>query len=983
MYRLLLLFLPILAASPQSPESADFFEAKIRPLFAKNCYACHASHTPTAQGGLKLDSITGIQKGGNSGPLIDKQDPARSILLRAISHEDKDLKMPPGKALPDEAIADIEDWVFAGAPLPKESAPQAKANVRAQRPQLWSLQPLAAPAGTIDSFVRAKLAAKGLSPSPPADRRTLLRRLSFDLTGLPPTKAELDAFAADPSPQAYERAVDRLLASPHFGERWGRHWLDVARYADSANDSVNSSQKYPWSYTYRDWVIRSFNEDLPYDQFLLHQLAADKLPNVPRRHLAALGFLTLGREFPKNIPETIDDRIDAVTRGFLGFTVACARCHDHKYDPIPTRDYYSLYSIFVNTRLPDDFPLLNPSSPASAKDQLYQDRLARARQAQSEYQIRRHQELLTFFRSQADAYRQAAADAEKLNALQVEEMTKDRQLNSYMLARWRQHRKDPAALPDPLAVPLSDFALMYTEGDSNNSRELRNRYNFALVQYAYDGAAPRGMTLEDLPDPKPVHVFLRGNPSNPGAPAPPRFLTALAGEDAPPFRDGSGRLELARAIVDPRNPLTPRVIVNRLWSHYFGQGLVRTPSDFGFRGETPTHPELLDRLALDLIAGQWSLKRLHKAIVMSETYRQSSAGNAAALAVDPENFLLWRMPRKRLEIEALRDSLLVASGQLQRDLGGLPFPLDARPSVPRRTVYAFLERGKLPAALTAFDFASPDQHAPMRFTTTVPQQALYFLNSSFVAEQARHLAARVHGLAPPQAVTRLYEYTFGRTPSPAEQSAGLRFLAQASDSQPAPPAPSPWRYGYGTYDPAQPTAVHFQDFSVFTNESWQASPILPTPQAGLARLTPRGGDPPGNPQQVVIRRWVNPTTNPAPLEIEGALRHNQSAVVYGDGVRGRIVSSRRGLLAEYVANGKSVDTKLRLENLAPGETIDFLVDNLADPERDGFQWSPVLKLGNQTWSAKEDFRGPAPAKLDIWARYAQVLLQTNEFAFID
>ncbi len=965
-----------LALWGQAPDSVEFFEKKIRPLFAKNCYACHASNTPTAQGGLRLDTPAGILKGGNSGALIDREKPENSILLRAISHEEKDLKMPPGKALPDEAIADIEDWVFAGAVLPKEEAKQASG----KRPKLWSLQPLAAPAGSIDSFVVAKLREKGLSLSKAADKRTLLRRLSFDLTGLPPSKAELDAFAADASPSAYERAVDRLLASPHYGERWGRHWLDVARYADSANDAVNNSQKYPWSYTYRDWVIRSFNEDLPYDQFVQYQLAADRIPKLPTKHLAALGFLTLGREFPKNVPETIDDRIDAVTRGFLGFTVACARCHDHKYDPIPTRDYYSLYSIFVNTKLPDEYPLLSAAGVAKAKDKAYLDRLAKAREAQKEYQVRRHRELLAFFRSQEEQYRKAAADADKLNALEVEEMTKDRQLNSYILSRWRRHRKDAAALPDPLDIPLRDFALMYTEGDSNNSRDLRNRYNFSLVQYAYDGAAPRGMTLQDVDEPKPVHVFLRGNPSNPGALAPPRFLTALAGEDATLFRDGSGRLELVRAIVDSKNPLTPRVMVNRVWAHYFGNGLVRTPSDFGFRGEAPTHPELLDRLAIDFVASGWSLKTLHKRIVMSATYRQSSDSVPAAEAVDPENLLLWRAPRKRLEVEALRDSMLVASGQLKREVGGLPFPLDARPSVPRRTVYAFLERGKVPASLAAFDFAPPDQHAPMRFVTTVPQQALYFLNSAFVAEQAAFLAARVKGKPPRAAIASLYEYTFGRGPSEKEVAAGLRFTSMPEETR-VPANPGPWRYGYGEYDATKQAVMHFTEFGVFTNESWQEAATLPSVKSGMARLTSRGGEPAGNGTQSVTRRWIAPASGA--LRIEGALRHNQSAIVYGDGVRGRIVSSRRGLLGEYFANGKSVDTNAKLESVEAGETIDFLVDNWKDPERDGFAWAITLKMDGKLWTAKEEFSGPAAPKLDVWARYAQVLLQTNEFAFID
>jgi hypothetical protein len=588
--------------------------------------------------------------------------------------------------------------------------------------------------------------------------------------------------------------------------------------------------------------------------------------------------------------------------------------------------------------------------------------------------------LLAFFRSQEEQYKKAALDAEKLNALEVEEMTKDRQLNSYILSRWRQHRKDAASLPDPLDIPLRDFALIFTEGDSNNSRDLRNRYNFSLVQYAYDGAAPRGMTLQDVEEPKPVHVFLRGNPSNPGALAPPRFLAALAGEDAPLFRDGSGRLELARAIVDAKNPLTPRVMVNRVWAHYFGNGLVRTPSDFGFRGEAPTHPELLDRLAIDFVASGWSLKALHKRIVMSATYRQSSENIAAAAAVDPENLLLWRAPRKRLEVEALRDSMLVASGQLRREVGGLPFPLDARPSVPRRTVYAFVERGKVPASLAAFDFASPDQHAPMRFVTTVPQQALYFLNSAFVAEQAAFLAARVRGKEPRAAIGAMYEYALGRSPNEKELSAGLRFTS-VSDAAATGERPGVWRYGYGEYDDAKQAVLGFTEFGVFTNDSWQGAATLPAAKSGVARLTSRGGEPVGNGAQSVIRRWVAPAIGT--LQIEGALRHNQSAIVYGDGVRGRIVSSKRGLLGEYLVNGKSVETNAKLESVEVGETIDFLVDNVNDPERDGFAWGITLKMNGKEWTAKDEFRGPAAPKLDFWARYAQVLLQTNEFAFID
>ncbi len=342
----------------------EHFERNVRPVFAANCYACHSKSAATPQGGLSLDSSTAIQRGGNSGALLQAGDPSRSLLLRALRHTDKSLKMPPGKPLPAESIAAIEQWIRDGAVLPPDTAPAAQ-----KRPALWSLKkPQASPPpavkneawvrNDIDRFILATLEAKTLKPSAEANKETLIRRVTFDLTGLPPTASEVERFLADRSSNAYENLVNRLLDSPQYGERYARHWLDVARYSDSVNDSVNAGQRYPWSYTYRDWVIRAFNEDLPYDRFVLYQLAADRVTGVDKRHLAALGYLSLGREFPKSYPETVDDRIDAVARGFLGLTVACARCHDHKYDPISAKDYYSLYSVLSNIRTPSEFPLL-------------------------------------------------------------------------------------------------------------------------------------------------------------------------------------------------------------------------------------------------------------------------------------------------------------------------------------------------------------------------------------------------------------------------------------------------------------------------------------------------------------------------------------------------------------------------------------------------------------------------------------------------
>jgi Protein of unknown function (DUF1553)/Protein of unknown function (DUF1549)/Planctomycete cytochrome C len=1051
----------------------DHFENKIRPVLASRCFACHSASAAAPQGGLLLDSAQGIRRGGNSGTAIRPGDPEGSLLIRAIRHTDKKLKMPPGDPLSPEEVADFELWIREGASLPADPS-----TVDKKQSLLWSLQKprlTAFPAvknqgwvrNDIDRFILSLLERRNLAPSPEADRRTLIRRVTYDLTGLPPTAEKVEQFINDATPRAYERLIDELLASPRYGERWGRHWLDVARYSDSVNDSVNTGQRYPWSYTYRDWVIGALNEDLPYDRFVLYQLAADRVPHADPRHLAALGFLSLGRDFPNSYPETVDDRIDAVSRGLLGLTVACARCHDHKYDPIPTKDYYALYSILSNIREPNELPLVGKPVRLSQNQVVYQERLDSIQKVYQEYRARRHAEMVAFFKTQAADYMVAARDAEGMSNPEIEELVRDRQLNQHLLARWQRYLRESkgddepvfrlwhaaAAIPEkellaswprvrkntrgapvieaevdakrisslrelaetyaavlarhdrlesfgdpeadrlravvrgpesPVDVPLEEFDLICTEGDRNNMRSIRVRYNVMLAQAAYDGAAPRAMAVEDLPHPAPAHVFLRGNPNNPGALAPPRFLSCLGGSDAEVFQDGSGRLELARSIIDPENPLTARVIVNRVWMHHFGFGLVRTPSDFGLRGDPTTHPELLDYLAVRFVESGWSLKKLHRLIMTSAVYRQATADNETARKIDPENQLLWRMNRRRLEIESLRDSMLAAAGRLDLTMGGVPFPLTAQPPVPRRSVYGFIERGRIPGLLSSFDFASPDQHAPMRYVTTVPQQALFFLNSPFVAEQARALVARPEVTGTPTAsgkISNLYRLIFAREPDKAEIEAGLKFLSQRSDPVVQVASASPWQYGTGEFRVDTDRIESFTPFTVFASDRWQGGSVLPASHSGKAVLRAAGGEPGEQPDQAVIRRWVSPVSGK--LSVEGTLQHGQPAVPYGDGVRGRIVSSRYGELASWSVNGSKAETKMDGIRVEKGDTISFVVDARLDPENDGFTWAPVIKCGEQTWSAKSDFGGPAPQPLDAWARYAQVLLETNEFSFVD
>jgi hypothetical protein len=615
-----------------------------------------------------------------------------------------------------------------GVPWPEASdtvATHALNPVAEARQKHWAFRPVEKPAvprvsgpvspqTAVDCFILAKLADKGMLPAELADRQTLIRRATFDLTGLPPTPEEVAAFEADASPDAFTQVVDRLLASPGYGERWGRHWLDVARYADSKGYVLTQERRFPYSFTYRDYVIRAFNEDLPYNRFIVEQLAADRLPlGDDKRPLAAMGYLTLGRRFLNNTHDIIDDRIDVVTRGLLGLTVTCARCHDHKFDPIPTKDYYSLYGVFASSIEPKEQPLLEAPKQT---------------------------ELYLSFEKELQARKQKVADfrANKQGGLNT--------------------------------------------ADRNELTKLQN--TVAQWETSGPGAPPRGMVLNDAPSAVQPHVFLRGNPGNRGPEVPRQFLEVLAGEKRQPFHQGSGRLELAEAIASRDNPLTARVMVNRIWLHHFGAGLVRTPSDFGLRGDPPTHRELLDYLTSTFMENGWSIKSIQRLIMLSRVYQQSSQGDPRYQVMDPDNQLLWKMNRQRLEFEALRDSLLAVAGRLDRTAGGRPVELTKPPFQPRRSVYGFIDRQNLPGLFRTFDFANPDATSPQRHVTTVPKQALFLMNSPFVVEQAQHLVQRpdIATLAKPeQRIDRLYRVVYGRAPSTEEISLGVRFVETESE----------------------------------------------------------------------------------------------------------------------------------------------------------------------------------------------------------
>jgi hypothetical protein len=888
-----------LAAEPRSSTGVDdFFESRVRPVLAEHCYKCHSAGVKALKGGLRLDSFDGMRKGGNSGPAVVPGDLDASLLVKAIKYDDELLRMPPGGKLPTSSIADLARWVKEGAVGPRSTdrllSKKSPGVDFESAGAHWSYQPVRRPPAPevhdrawlrspIDSFILAKLEIAGLTPSPPADRRTLIRRAYYDLIGLPPNPEEIEAFENDRAPDAFARVVDRLLASPHYGERWGRHWLDVARYADTKDGVLmyGDDRIRPYAYTYRDYVIRALNEDLGFDRFIHEQLAADVVaPRDQPWRLAAMGFVTLGRAFDNNIHDQIDDRIDTVTRGFLGLTVACARCHDHKYDAIPTADYYSLYGVFASSEPPLELPLIDRRDPPKGSDTFEKQATAKRRELQ--------QMLESQYTILSEAARQRTADylvraailpPDPLeSAIYFLSLAPD-DLRPQIVARWRRYLKQRTGPRDPVFGPWHDLMAMSEADFAPGARAIVSRWSnrpvginagqlnpliaemlghvafrskadvarafgelilrvdaearasaasaaskrddraarqvravlagrdspayfpksqtyyymsrtekdaFGAKQVELDRmtvkaaiALPRAMVLCDSEELCEPRVFVRGNPSQPGEGVPRQFLRVLAGPGRQPFLHGSGRLDLAAAITAPENPLTSRVIVNRVWMHHFGEPMVSTPSDFGTRSAPPSNPGLLDYLAGRLQADRWSLKMIHRVIMLSNTYQQASRDRSACRQLDPENRLLWRFPRRRLDFEAMRDTLLFVSGRLDPRIGGRPVDVAGNPRNRRRTVYGLVDRQSLPGVFRAFDFASPDQSAERRPRTTVPQQALFSMNSPFVIEQAQALAARgevASAATEDQRVAALYRAVLARPPALAEARAAKRFL---------------------------------------------------------------------------------------------------------------------------------------------------------------------------------------------------------------
>jgi cytochrome c553 len=742
-------------AAPGS-EEAKFFETRIRPLLLDSCSKCHGAEKQ--RGGLRVDSRAALLKGGDTGPAILPGKPAESLLLKAVRHEGPE--MPPKKRLKADDVAALARWVASGALWP--GSEQARPATPAGQPfrvsdddrRFWSFRPLVRPAvpsvrnsaglrNPIDFFVRHQLEEKGLNSSPPALPRELCRRLTFDVHGLPPTPDEMAAFEADPRPDAAERLIDRLLASPRYGERWGRHWLDLVRFAQT--NGYEEDDEKPFAWRYRDYVIRAFNEDKPYDRFIHEQIAGDELQDRNADSVIATGFYRLGvwDNEPDDklaaLYEELDDVIRTTSETFLGLTVGCARCHEHKFDPIPQQDYYRLLAFFQNVA-PYGRDMLETHWEPNPEA------------------------IFTPLGSPEDTTRWKAWDAD------LREKIKE-----------AKKKKRPAAEIEALqrTVDQPPFELALSVRELN-------------------------------PEPARTHVLIRGNPRSPGAEVRPGVLSVLLRSDevGVPALDESApargrRLRLARWLTAPDNPLTARVLVNRLWHHHFGRGLVATPSDFGHTGSPPSDPELLDWLACELIRGGWSIKRMHRLILNSATYRQSSrAADAAAAATDPENVLLWRQNLRRVEAEVIRDSILSVSGRLNPAGGGRGFFPELAPEVlasqsrpgfgwgtsseterSRRSIYAYVKRTLGVPFLETLDMPVPDKAAPSRVTTTVAPQALMLLNSAFIEQQSAAFAGRLAQEAGKDAgaqVERAYGLALGRAPSAREKTIATEFLARQS-----------------------------------------------------------------------------------------------------------------------------------------------------------------------------------------------------------
>ena len=773
---MLILLLPFCSIHAEDTKGLEFFENQIRPVLVKHCYECHSSQAKKVKGELLVDTKQGLLSGGETGAAVVPGKPEESLLLSAIKHAD--FEMPPQQKLPKKVINDFEKWISMGAPDPRTSGQagvmQKKIDLEAGR-KFWAFQPIQHPAipqvkqknwvkDPLDAFILAKQEQRKIQPVRDADRWTLIRRLYFDLIGLPPSPEEVESFLNDKSDHAVEKVVDSLLASSHFGERWGRHWLDIAHYAESNGNVRNFT--FPHAWRYRDWVIQAFNNDLPYDQFLTQQLAGDllegKTSEERNNQKTATGFLAMmskpqnGKTFQMDL---IAEEIEVSTRAFMALTVSCARCHDHKFDPIPTSDYYAMAGIFLSSDLLYGGTGANGSAPKAG---LHVLETGDSRQAES---LKKRQDEIAELQA-------------RIKELQQQNKNKSKNKTGK-----KGKKKNATSNKNMKAGQNAGQVRVEIKKLSNQLKQLQRGGN--NLKYAAMGIR-EGSNCRDC------QVYLKGEKPS-GSPVPRGFVSVVPLESSVIPKSVSGRKEFAEWLTNPKHPLTSRVMVNRIWHHLFGAGIVRTVDNFGINGERPTHPELLDHLATRFMTEhQWSMKKMIRTIVLSRTYQLSADHDASAMEIDPENQLLWRRTRRRLEGEAIRDAILTASGTLHRKPpeGSIVFKTGDRiirdnftvdefrvPTI-HRSVYLPIIRSGIPEMLNVFDFAESTLVVGRRNTTTVPAQELYLMNSPFVIEQATAFAKSLlkDDSTTDEKIQQAYQRALARPASSEEVNRSINYL---------------------------------------------------------------------------------------------------------------------------------------------------------------------------------------------------------------
>ncbi|MFO0868163.1 MAG: PSD1 and planctomycete cytochrome C domain-containing protein [Pirellulales bacterium] len=972
-----------LPAGAEEPAQLTF-EHQIRPLLKTYCLDCHGGGDE-AQGQLDLRLVRLLLQGGETGPAIVPGKPEESLLIQRI----RDGEMPPGeKKLPATDLALLRRWVAAGAPTarPEPATIDKGIGITPEEREFWAFQPLRrpplpawptatpspnatvrpeAPRTPIDLFVTAAAQQRGLSLAQAADPATLLRRAALDLTGLPPTLEETAEFVADTSPDAFERQLDRLLASPHYGERWGRHWLDVAGYADSDGYTTADALR-PYAYKYRDYVIRAWNEDLPFDQFLLEQLAGDELTGeattnfTPQqiRWLTATGFLRLAadgtgsgaadQDLARN--QVVADTLKIMGSALWGVTLHCAQCHNHRYDPIPQADYYRLRAVFE--------PALNWKqwrTPQQRLVSLYTD-ADRAQAAEVEAEAQR----VATERTAKQTQYLAAALEKELEKFPAEKRSELR--TAYQTPADKRSPAQQQLLKENPSVNLSPGVLyQYDAAAAEDLKKYDRRIEEIRARKPVEDFVQA--LVEPAGEPPATFVFHRGDHRQPKEPVGPGDLTIAAPPNerweipaVPPGSHKSGRRSaLARHLTRGDHPLLGRVQVNRFWLHHFGRGLVGTPGDFGTLGERPSHPELLDWLASEWPRLDWSGKQLHRLLMTSAVYRQSSVQESAAMA-DQDRRLLTRAPLRRLDAEVIRDRLLFVTGSLSTRMFGPPTPVKeddvgqviVSEGEPRRSIYVQARRTQPVALLTAFDAPVMETNCERRTSSTVATQSLLLMNGEFVLQQSRALAERARREADSTA-----GFSLGPQAAPrAAQVAALR----------RPPA---WQYGYGAYAAAAQRVQPFTPLPHWTGGAWQGSPQLPDAAIGWVLLLPGGGHPGHGADRAAIRRWTAPQAGRA--KVDGVLQHGQEA---GDGVRGRLVSSRSGLLGEWTVHHQQTPTNVAELAVEAGDTLDFVVDCRESENSDTFAWTVTIQLqspaagtqpaATRTFVSDKEFAGPPP-----------------------